>query len=186
MFRRTLFLLTFLISAITAVHAQHIALKNNILVDAMTAPNLSVEATISRHFSIDISGEYCGWDFNDTKSLKHWTARPEFRYWLNKSMDGWFAGLHGIYSDINYSGLDMLYGMKKGYAYDGYNYGGGLTLGYQFYLSPHWNLELSAGAGYLHFDYDKHYAGTGGLVGHYTRDYYGPTCAAISFCYIIN
>ena len=66
---------------------------------------------------------------------------------------------------------------EKGYAYDGYNYGGGLTLGYQFYLSPHWNLELSAGAGYL--PSIKYYVGTGGLVGHYKN--YGPTCAAIGF-----
>ena len=37
--------------------------------------------------------------------------------------------------------------------YNGSFVGAGISIGYQFYVSPHWNLELSAGAGLARLSY---------------------------------
>jgi len=37
--------------------------------------------------------------------------------------------------------------------YKGSFVGAGISIGYQFYVSPHWNLELSAGAGLARLSY---------------------------------
>ena len=63
--------------------------------------------------------------------------------------------------------------------------GGGVTVGYQWPLSRHWNVEASLGVGYDYIKYDKFECGRCGNRledGH--AHYVGPTKAAISFLYV--
>ena len=64
--------------------------------------------------------------------------------------------------------------------------GGGLTAGYQWILSKHWNFEASLGAGYIYSPYKKYCAvcRTEGQKDH--RNYVGPTKAALSLVYLIK
>ena len=69
--------------------------------------------------------------------------------------------------------------------YDGYLAGGGLTYGYDWILSPHWNLEAAVGVGYARLWYKesdripclKCYENK-------TADYIGLTKLAVTFVYI--
>ena len=78
--------------------------------------------------------------------------------------------------------------MKKDFAYDGNAYGGGISYGYQLYLSPRWNLEFSAGVGFVHFEYDKSAfpATDDNVSAKYRNNYFGPTKLGVSITYIIK
>ncbi|RHJ78716.1 DUF3575 domain-containing protein [Parabacteroides sp. AM08-6] len=167
--------------------AQVIAVKTNVLYDATTTFNLGAEVAFNKHLSLDISGNYNPWTFNDDKSIKHWSVQPEFRYWIHERFNGHFLGVHGLYADYDVAGQSILNVMKSGYAYDGNAYGGGISYGYQLYLSPHWNIEFTAGVGYVYFSYDKKPFPTGGeVIGRYRNNYFGPTKLGISIMYIIK
>ena len=79
--------------------AQTVAVKSNILYDATATVNLGVEVGFNQHWSLDISGNYNGWDIVSDKSWKHWMVQPEARYWLHEKFNGHYFGLHGIYID---------------------------------------------------------------------------------------
>ena len=116
------------------VKAQVVAVKSNVLYDATATANLGVEGAFNKHWSLDISGNYNGWDIVSDKSWKHWMIQPEGRYWLHEKFNGHFFGVHGIYMDYDISNSNFLSVMKKDYAYDGNGYGGGVSYGYQFFL----------------------------------------------------
>lgn len=75
-------------------------------------------------------------------------VQPEARYWLHEKFNGHYFGVHGVYMDYDMSHVNFMSVMKKDFAYDGNAYGGGISYGYQLYLSPHWNIEFSAGVGF--------------------------------------
>lgn len=175
------------LTACLNMQAQVVAVKTNLLYDATTTPNLAAEVAFSKHVSLDIAGGYNPWDLSDGKSLKHWLVQPEVRYWLHESFNGHFFGLHGVYTDYDVAGKSILSVMKKDFAYDGYAFGGGVSYGYQLYLSPHWNIEFTAGVGYMYFKYDKFAYPKGDQQGaSYKNNYFGPTKLGVSIMYIIK
>lgn len=180
-------LLILCLFSLAGLRAQVVAVKTNVLYDATTTFNLGAEVAFSRHWSLDISGNYNPWTFSKDKSIKHWLVQPEARYWLHERFNGHFFGVHGIYTDYDVAGQNILGVMKSGYSYDGYAYGGGVSYGYQLYLSPHWNIEFTAGVGYLQFKYDKKsFPDNGDAGGSYRNNYFGPTKLGISIMYIIK
>ena len=71
--------------------------------------------------------------------------------------------------------------------YEGYFYGGGVSVGHQWLLSKHWSLEASVGVGYAHWVYDKYRCVNCSpkiKSGH--KNYVGPTKAAVSLVYFIR
>ena len=116
--------------------SQVVAVKTNTLYDATTTLNLGVEVACNKHLSLDISGNYNPWTFSDDKSIKHWLVQSELRYWLHERFNGHFLGVHVLYADYEVAGKTLLNVMKSDYAYDGNAYGGGISYGYQLYLSP--------------------------------------------------
>ena len=153
--KKVLFIALLLCGIGWGAKAQTVAVKSNILYDATATVNLGAEIAFNRHWSLDISGNYNGWDVASDKSWKHWMVQPEARYWLHEKFNGHYFGVHGVYMDYDMSHVNFMSVMKKDFAYDGNAYGGGISYGYQLYLSPHWNIEFSAGVGFLHFEYDK-------------------------------
>lgn len=181
-----LILLICLCSVLNA-RSQVVAVKTNLLYDATTTFNLGAEVAFNKHLSLDLSGNYNPWTFSDDKSLKHWLIQPELRYWLHERFNGHFLGVHGIYADYDIAGTSILNVMKSGYSYDGNVFGGGVSYGYQLYLSPHWNIEFTAGIGYLNFKYDKKpFPDAGDDAARYQNNYFGPTKLGVSIMYIIK
>jgi len=187
---------------VSAVQAQKIAIKSNIVYDATATLNLGAEYAINKKMSIDLSGNYNGWDVkSDGTSWQHFMIQPEFRYWLHESFNGHFVGVHGIYMGYDLARLELsLFDFQRRNIYDGSAFGGGVSYGYQLYITPRLNVEFSIGVGYMSFEYDKilykekdnpntgepDFAGPNGLIGRYTKGYFGPTKLGISIVYIIN
>lgn len=171
-----------------AASAQYVAMKSNVLYDAITIPNLGVEVSLNRHFTMDISGNYNGWDLSNKRSLKHWMLQPELRYWPIDRFNGHFIGIHGGYMDYVFKKVKLPFGMNKNHGYDGFSYGGGISYGYQLYLSTRWNMEFTAGVGYGYFEYDKFRLTEKEpeYLGLYRTHYWGLTKAGISIIYLIK
>lgn len=180
------FLFCFLLSC--GVFAQYIALKTNLLYDATTTPNLGAEVSMGKHFTLDVSGNYNPWELSNGRSLKHWMAQPEFRYWPVERFNGHFIGLHGYYLDYVFKDVKLPMGMKRNQGYDGTGYGAGISYGYQLYLSARWNLEFTAGFGYGYYKYDKFslLEGENEYLGLYKSDYWGVTKVGISIIYLLK
>ena len=175
--RLAMILLLVLASLPWTVRAQNVAVKTNGLYWLATTPNAGVEFSLSRKVTLDLSAAYNPWTFKDDKKMRFWLVQPEAKYWLCEKFEGHFVGahLHGA----------QYFGGFKDKRYDGYLAGGGLPYGYDWILSPHWNLEASIGIGYARLWYKE--SPRIPCVKCYEnkrKDYFGPTKAAISLVYI--
>ena len=142
-----------------SMSAQHFALKNNLLYDATTTPNLGFEVGLSKKVTLDV--------FNGT-----------------------FIGVHALGGQYNIAGIKLPFGIfpnLKDHRYDGYLYGGGLTLGHQWILNKRWSIEAAIGAGYARVHYDKYNCGEcGSKIETKNSNYWGVTKAALSIIYFIH
>lgn len=175
--RRILYLLLLLSAMARWVSAQDVALKTNTLFWLATTPNLGAEVALSRKVTLDLSAAYNPWTFKEDKKMHFWLAQPQVKYWFCEKFTGHFVGVH-LHAGQYYGGF-------RDKRYDGYLAGGGVTYGYDWLLSPHWNLEAAIGVGYARLWYeesprvncekcgeDKH------------KNYFGPTQVALSLIYL--
>jgi hypothetical protein len=158
--------------------------------DATATINLGVELKLSERYSLDIPVNLNAWSFSNGKKWKHVLIQPEFRWWLCESFYGHFAGLHGMYGHYNVAGMKLPFKFLpelKTNRYQGDLYGVGVSYGYQWILSPRWNLEATLGVGYVRFEYEKFACEKcGDKLGDNGKNYFGPTKAGISVIYIIK
>ncbi len=131
------------------VNAQRVALKSNLIDWATLSPNLAMEVRLNQKFTLDISATTHPFSFTiaDIKAT-HFRLQPELRYWFNRPMARHFVGV-GL--------LGGLYNLRvKEHFYEGDIWGAGITYGYAFVLSRHWNMEATLGVGMARaraFDY---------------------------------
>lgn len=171
-----------------------LALKTNLLLDAVTALNYSIEVPVNEHFSLQYEQHTPWWlSKNNKYCLEFLSFGGEFRWWfaprtsqetsdrkLRDALVGHFLGVHcwGGKADIQW-GRDF-----GCYQFDFMS--AGLTYGYSMPISRHLNLEFSISAGYARIPY-QHYIPTEDWqilikdrndAG--TLHYFGPTKAEIS------
>lgn len=157
-------------------HAQKIGLKTNTLYWAATTPNIGIEIALGAKTTLELNGAYNPWTFADDKKMRFWLVQPEARYWFCERFEGHFIGLHA-------HGAQYFGGFNRT-RYDGYLAGGGFTYGYDWIISPHWNLEAVVGVGYARLWYDKSpriYCERCLTPEH--RNYFGPTKIGLSLVY---
>lgn len=193
----------FFLLQVICIHsfAQKVAIKNNLAYDAFKTPNFSLEFSMGRKWTIDTQiGMNSFFYTKDATSSRyknrkfsHWLVQPELRYWTCDVFNGWFFGLHAHGGQMNASGIDVPFilrksnGGMKDYRYEGYFGGGGLSAGYQWLLSDRFNIEASLGLGYSHIWYDKYKCtACGAKLGRGAADYLGPTKIAISIIYMLK
>ena len=186
-------------SATSGAYSQ-IAVKTNLLYDATTTPNLGVEAAVSPKSTLNLVYGLNPWKFNsDThgeRKVKHWVLMPEYRWWTCSAFNGHFLGVHafgGQYNAANvdlplpggfFSGENLRSGVRD-HRYQGEFAGIGLTYGYQWIISRHFNIEAEIGVGYGHVWYDKFSCEECvGKVGSGTTNYAGLTKLGLSLMYI--
>lgn len=168
-----------------------IALKTNLLFDAVTALNVEVELPIKDKYSIMAEWTFPWWVTNDNGyALEVLSGSVEGRYWLgdrtNKpKLTGWFGGLYGG------GGLYDLQWNNNGYQGE-FFIAAGLSAGYAHTLnkSETLRMEYSLGIGYLSTDY-RYYEGKQDnefLVWQYDGKYswLGPTKAKISLVWMLH
>ena len=170
--------------------SQDVALKTNALYWATTTPNMGIEAAVGKKHTLQLFYGLNPWKQSDgdQTSLRHWLLMPEYRYWFCQSFNGWFIGAHLMGGQFNMAGINFPFGLLSGlenHRYEGWYAGGGISVGYQWPLSKHWNVEASLGVGYDYIKYDKFRCGECGeriKSGH--TNYFGPTKLALSLLYI--
>lgn len=190
---------TLLVAGTCVVHAQEVAVKTNLLYDATTTPNLGVEIGAGPRSSINIVYGLNPWKFNTdhgTKKAMHWVVMPEYRWWLCSKFDGHFIGVHAMGGQFNAANVNLpipggFFGgdnIAKGVhdkRYEAWYAGAGLTYGYQWVLSRHWNIEAEIGAGYDYISYKKfNCSDCGGKIGEGHSNYVGLTKLGLSVMYL--
>lgn len=181
---------TLLIGVFTA-HAQKVSFKTNIPYwGTGVSPNAALELSLGKKTTLELGGGLNLWTFENNKKVKHWLVQPEVRHWFCESFNGHFIGIHAHGAQYNVGGWDIPLGRLeafKNHRYQGYLYGGGLSYGYQWVLSPRWNFELSLGGGFARIHYEKYPCATCATKeaeGDY--NYFGVTKTAISVIYMIK
>lgn len=148
------------------------------------------------------------------KQAKHWVVMPEYRWWTCSAMNGFFWGIHAMGGQFNVSNMYVpQVGHFFGHSHDkngltdydekypthgnvfkaargdsrveGTFLGGGATVGYQWIINRHWNLEAEIGAGY-DYVWTKHYkcSDCDKLLHEGGVNYVGLTKAGITLMYV--
>lgn len=169
------------------IKGQTVALKSNLLYDALLNVNAGIEFGLAPKWTLDISGDFNAWKFSEGKRWKHWFVQPEARYWLCDRWAGHFFGLHAIGGQYNVGGIkNPFYDGLEDHRYQGWAVGAGIAYGYAWILGKHWNLEAEIGIGYAYTKFDTYKcAGCGQKTAtDRTHNYFGPTKAAINIVYL--
>lgn len=137
-------------------HKVMVALKNNMIYDLALAPNVEVEFSIGKRWSLNT--EYkCPWWLNSRNSFCYQllSGGVEVRYWLGNRnlcnrLTGYFLGIYtegGIYD----------FQLKEERGIRGKYYTtSGLSCGYARRITGHLAIECSLGIGYLTTEYCKY------------------------------
>ncbi|MEG2278036.1 MAG: DUF3575 domain-containing protein [Odoribacter sp.] len=186
--RKIIFLSLLVLSSVFILQGQNIGIKTNLLADLTTTINLGAEIGLGKKTTLDIYGNYNPWSYTNQRKFRQVLVQPEFRYWFCERFNAHFVGIHLHGALFNVGGVTMPFNMwtkLKDYRYEGGLYGAGISYGYQWVLSTHWNLEANVGVGYAHIIYEQYrcrHCGKKVKEGHY--NYVGPTKAALSLMYL--
>ena len=190
-FYKWLCLFVVLLTLSPSASAQQIAIKNNLLYDATLTPNLGMEIGVGKKHSFQVFYGLHPWKFghgDDRKYLKHWIVNPEWRHWFCHRFNGSFVGIHAFGGQFNAAKIKTPFGWWKELEdnrFEGWFVGGGVSYGYQWVLSKHWNFEAAIGVGAAYIKYDKYGCGTcGKKLDDGDKIYIGPTKAALSIMYL--
>ncbi len=167
-----------------------LALKTNLLYDALTVLNVELEVPIRKRWSVLGEWTFPWWLARDnSRALQYLNGNVEGRYWFGDRTDrqvmtGWFGGA--------YAGAGKYDFENKSKGYQGeYKLSVGLTAGYAHKINRKGTLrmEYSLGLGYLDTDYRK-YKGSYNdefLIwqNNGTLKYFGPTRAKVSFVWML-
>ncbi|MDE7467017.1 MAG: DUF3575 domain-containing protein [Muribaculaceae bacterium] len=176
------------------MNAQKVAVKTNLISDVLLSPNLGFEAGLARKWTLDVNGQLNLWTVDD-KKWRHYFVQPELRYWLCRSFQGHFFGVHGIGGQYNFGNIDFNLNFldtdrhpHKGMRYEGWGAGAGLSYGYAWAVHPRWNIEAEIGLGWIYTRYSSYPCAKCGkrISNNRPHNYVGPTKAAINVVYIIK
>lgn len=185
-----------------------VALKTNLLFDALLAPNVEVELPLGRNDRWSLMAEvwfpwwrldhnpkgdvnpYLRSDQRPTKTAYELlTIGAELRYWIAPRCNGGRPCLTGLFAALYGAGGKYDLG-RHGRGDQGEFTSLGLSLGYAWPIGRHWNLELSAAAGYIggpKVHYQNEFDDTH-LI--YRRDgtyrYVGPTKLKLSLVWLLG
>lgn len=165
-----------------------LALKNNVLYDLALAPNVELEFSIGKRWSLNT--EYkCPWWLNKEHSFCYQllSGGVEVRCWLgNRKIRSRLTGhFLGVYAEGG--AYDFQLKEEKGYR-GKYYAAAGLTYGYTHRVAERLAIEFSLGVGYLETEYRKYTTYKGDLIWTNSGRYHfiGPTKAKVSLVWLIT
>lgn len=184
------------------------ALKTNLLFDAIACPNVELEVAMGKKKRWSLMGEWWfpWWRFDGNSAGKlnqHYRSdqRPtrrafqmlmgglEFRYWMLPRCSGGRPWLTGTFVGLYAAGgkYDQEWKSK---GRQGEYVSAGISIGHSWALSRHWNLELSAAAGYIYtpFRYYEAEFDDARLIYRYSdkKHYFAPTKLKLSLVWILG
>lgn len=197
--KRHLLCAILLLASVCAGYGQ-VAVKTNVLYDATTTPNLGVEVGVGTRSTVQLFYGLNPWTFDSQshgqRKAKHWLLMPEWRWWPCSKFNGHFFGVHAMGGQFNAANVDLplpgfffsgdnIRNEVSDHRYQGTYAGLGVTYGYQWIISRHWNVEAEIGIGYDHVWYDKYECGEcGGKLSDGGTNYAGITKIGLTLLYI--
>lgn len=155
----------------------NIAVKSNLVHDALLTPDLGVELSIKRRFSVSVSGVYAWW--SNQERHHYWRIRGgvlEMRLWLGdkcreRALTGHHVGVYGSAHDY-----DFEFG-GTGWQSPQMTYGVGVGYGYSLRINQRLNLDMGLRVGYSAGQMIKYKPQCGEYVciSHSNRRYFGLT-----------
>jgi hypothetical protein len=166
----------------------YMAVKTNMLYDALLVPNIGVEFYVGKNWSVAGNWMYAWW--KSDRKHNYWRiygGDVELRRWFGRrAVEKPFSGHHvGLYGQIVTYDFEL---GGKGYLGDKWSYGGGVAYGYSLPVGHRFNVDFTLGIGYLGGSYKEYIP----LDGHYVwqttknRRWFGPTKAGISLVWLIG
>lgn len=133
-----------------------VALKNNLLYDAIATPNLQLEFRLAPKWSLEFGVGFNPFPLDDTKFPKwrHLMVSVAPRYWFCNVFHRDFISVNAAYVMYNVAGgvypIGWMYPQVIDNRFEGHAALAGASYGWHFAISPHFSIELEAGvdAGY--------------------------------------
>lgn len=169
-------------------NSSRVAIKTNLLYDAVLVPNIGVEVNCYKNFTIYTDLMYAGWGIPS----KHfyWNLyglqAGIRKYFGRQASKRSFTGHH-----VGFYGNAFAYDLQAGHIGQQtptVNLGGGVDYGYSFPVTPALNIDVELGFGYLggkYYEYiveDDHNTWQGTI----RRAWWGPTKASVSLVWLIR
>lgn len=189
-----------------------IAIKTNLLYDAVMTPNIEIERWFGKRnqWSVMAEWNFPWWQWHNKERVYEVNEFGlEFRRWLfrgvcpdeqtlvrdpetgklkpkDPSKHWWLTGhFIAFYLAGGYYDLEWRYHGEQGDIYSA-----GFTYGYAINLSRHWNMEFSASVGYIHSPYTHYEAEHRDdiLFAKYKKyfNYFGPTKLKVSIAWLLG
>ena len=144
-----------------SLRRESLSLNTNMLYWASGTPNASFQVPVGDNFTLGFTGglkpwpRWLPWD-NDQKidsKWRHFAIVPGFRWWPEANYDGFFLGGDFLWTHYNVGAVTFPFGLYpevREHRLQGDFVALGITLGYSWWLSKHFRLEVEAGvaAGY--------------------------------------
>ena len=174
----------------------YMALKTNMLYDALLVPNVGVEFYLGDDWSLGGNWMYGWWKTDRT----HWYWRTyggdiTLRKWFGRAAkEKPLTGHHiGVYAqvqtfDFELGGRGYMGGEPGGDIFDRASFGGGIEYGYALPIARRLNIDFSAGIGYLGGKYYEYIPIDQCYVWQATKKlrYFGPTKVEVSLVWLIG
>lgn len=154
-----------------------LAIKTNLLYDAVLVPNLEVEWRVNDNWSVALEGAVGIWGkYDHGRCYRLYMLSPEVKRWIRPR-----APWHGFYVGV-FAGGGLYDYEKPTKGYRGEGAMGGLSVGYMWPLSRCLSMEAAVGGGYLYSRYKEYVPLEGHHVYQRTKDlnYFGPLKAKLS------
>ncbi len=158
------------------------AIKSNLLHDAVLTPDLGVEMSLARRFSVGVEGVWAWWSRHSAnRCWRIYGGWAHMDYWFGRqSNERALTGHHvGVYGSL--LSYDFEFG-NTGWQSPELTYGVGLSYGYSIEIAPRLNLDFSIRVGYSGGDVVKYEPQCGQYVclSHCFKRYFGPTDIGIT------
>lgn len=174
----------------------YMAVKTNMLYDAIAVPNIGAEFYAGRNWSVGANWMYAWWKTD----RKHWYWRTyggelNVRKWFGKRaqekpLQGHHLGVYGqlLTYDFETGGRGYIGGKPGGSLWDKANWGAGVEYGYSLPVGRRLNLDFTVGAGYLGGEYWEYISLEDCYVWQATKRlrWFGPTKAEVSLVWLIG
>ncbi len=142
------------------------AIKIDIPKTLMGSPNIGAEFTLSQQFTINGDVFWMPYMFKKKEEVfrilegcaeLRYYVKPRY-YYTNDLFDGFYVGPYVMYGNFNI-GLARHDDPSDDRRYDGWGVSAGVSVGYKFFISRRFRMDINLGLGYAHLQYDTYRLG---------------------------
>lgn len=174
----------------------YMAIKTNLLYDAITIPNISAEFDLTKRFSLSAGYTHAWWSKADKNFFfRYYGAEASLRWWFGKSSK--VKPLQGHHIGVNYQILTydfqlgkkgILAGKPGGTLIDRPNHSIALEYGFSLPIARRLNLDFVIAAGYNWGIFEEYIPVDGHFIWQATKNrrYFGPTKLEVSLVWLIG